>query len=159
MFTLRSDVYVEGLHGQQIFDFFMCPTDEAYRRWWPGTHLEFHPLDGEPGQVGLRLLMDEYIGRRRVRMSAVVLEAEPGRRIVWQLEKFVRLPVWVQFDLADDPQGLTVTHTLRAGFSGWAAVFDRLVRLILNGAFERDMDEHVRTEFPRLQPLLGRSVA
>ena len=154
MFRLRTTVRVNGLHGHQIYDFFMEPTDRMYQRWWPGTHLAFHRLSGE-GEVGRRLLMDEYVGRRRVRMTAVVTEAERGRRIVWQLEKVVRLPVWVRFDLADDPQGLIVTHTIDAGFGGLARVFDGLLRLVFDARFEHDMDEHVRIEFPRLQSLLA----
>ncbi len=153
MVTLQTTVRVEGLQGQQIYDFFMEPTDAMYQRWWPGTHLAFHTLGGVG--VGQRLLMDEYVGRRRMRLAAVVTEAERGRRIVWQLEKVVRLPVWVRFDLVDDPQGLIVTHTLRAGFEGPAAMFDGWLRLVFDARFAQDLDEHVRIEFPRLQPLLS----
>ncbi len=154
MLKLCTTVRVNGLIGQQIYDFFMEPSDDQYRRWWPGTHLAFHRLSGV-GEVGCRLLMDEYVGSRRVRLAAVVTEAERGRRIVWQLEKGVRLPVWVRFDLVDDPQGLIVTHTIVAGFGGLASVFDGLLRLVFDARFEHDMDEHVRIEFPRLQTLLA----
>ena len=42
MLTLRSDVLVPGVTGRQITDFLLAPTDDRYRRWWPGTHLRFH---------------------------------------------------------------------------------------------------------------------
>lgn len=154
MITLQTTVHVADLRGQQIFDFFMRPDDATYRRWWPGTHLAFHELGHSAGDMGRRLLMDEFVGRRRVRLAAVVVEAEASRLIVWQLEKGVRLPVWVRFELVDDPQGVSVTHTILAGYVGRAAVFDNAMRLFFDEVFARDMDDHVRTEFPKLRPLL-----
>jgi hypothetical protein len=57
-------------------------------------------------------------------------------------------------DLADDAQGVAITHTIEAGFRGLGRLLDPLLRLYLSHNFERAMDEHVRTEFPRLRDLL-----
>jgi uncharacterized protein YndB with AHSA1/START domain len=86
MITIKSRLFVGGLMGREVFDFLMNATDEDYRRWWPGTHLRLHALERHKGHVGGVFYMDEYIGKRRVRMKGVVLEAERARRIVWQLE-------------------------------------------------------------------------
>jgi hypothetical protein len=155
MLTLESRVHVAGVDGAALYAFLMNPTDEGYRRWWPGTHLAYHALNSGPGRVGTRLFMDEYIGKRRLKMTAVVVEAQPGRRIVWQLEAILRLPAWVRFTLEKTAEGVTVTHTISAGFSGLGAVLDGLLRLYLNDTFARDMDAHVRTEFPRLGAMLA----
>jgi hypothetical protein len=98
--------------------------------------------------------MDERVGDRRVRMTGIVVEAKPGRRIVWQLKKGIRLPVWLLLELNDQGDGVTVVHTIRAGFSGLGRTLDPLFRLYFSDAFARTMDEHVRTEFPRLRDLL-----
>lgn len=152
---LETRVHVAGDDGMALYTFLMNPTDERYRRWWPGTHLAYHTLGSGPGRVGTRLFMDEYIGKRRVQMTAVVVEAQPGQRIVWQLEAILRLPAWVRFTLEKTAEGVTVTHTISAGFSGIGAVLDGLLRLYLNDTFARDMDEHVRTEFPMLGAMLA----
>ncbi len=159
MVTLETQVAVKGADGMALYAFLMNPTDADYQRWWPGTHLAYHALEPGPGRVGTRLYMDEYIGRRRVAMTAVVVAAEPGRRIVWQLEWIVRLPVWVRFTLDDAPEGARVTHTIAAGYRGFGAILDGVLRLILSPAFARDMDEHVRIEFPRLGLMLAPKTA
>jgi hypothetical protein len=45
MLTLQTSLRVDGISASEIFDFLANPIDEAYRRWWPGTHLQFHPLE------------------------------------------------------------------------------------------------------------------
>lgn len=83
MLTVESAVFVEGITGRQITDFLLSPSDDRYRAWWPGTHVQFHVVaPGRQGGVAHRgdlVWMDEYIGSRRLRMSAVVIEARPGR--------------------------------------------------------------------------------
>lgn len=155
MVTLESRVHVAGVDATALYAFLMNPTDEAYRRWWPGTHLAYHALGSGPGRVGTRLYMDEYVGRRRVTMTVIVVDAVPDRRIVWQVEALVRLPARVRFTLDDTPGGVTITHTILAGFTGFGAVLDGLLRLYLTESFARDMDAHVRTEFPRLGAMLA----
>jgi uncharacterized protein YndB with AHSA1/START domain len=157
MLTLETTLHVAGLRGSAIVDFFLHPTDEQYRRWWPGTHLQFHTLQRHAGAgvVGTRVSMDEYIGPRRVRFQGVVVAVVPGARIVWQLRKGVRLPAWLCLELVDDDTGVTIRHTVRAGFAGPGRVLDLLLRRFLTAGFARDLDEHVRAEFPKLRDLLA----
>ena len=81
MLTLESVMTVNGLTGQEITDFLLDCDDDCYQSWWPGTHLEMHVLEHGPGDdhVGDIVLMDEYIGSRRVRMVGEVIEAVPGK--------------------------------------------------------------------------------
>jgi hypothetical protein len=61
--TLRPDVVVPGVTGRQISDFLLAPTDDRYRRWWPGTHLRFHVVRaGRRDHRGDVVLMDEFVG-------------------------------------------------------------------------------------------------
>jgi len=87
-------------------------------------------------------------------MTGVVRAVEPGRKIVSQFRKGVKLPVWFVLELADDSAGVAITHTIRAGFSGFGRLFDPIFRLYFSRDFERAMDAHARTEFPRLRDLL-----
>jgi uncharacterized membrane protein len=100
--------------------------------------------------------MDEFIGARRVSMTGIVVEAIRGRKIVWQLTRLIRLPVWLSLELEDDDQGVTITHTIRAGFAGVGRILDPVLRLYFSEAFVSAMDHHVKTEFPRLRELLHR---
>jgi hypothetical protein len=155
MLTHTTKVHVAGLTGRQITDFLIEAGDDAYRRWWPGTHLEFHNLRRVPGAVGNLVYFDEFVGRRRLRMKAVVTEVAPGRRLVWQLMRGIRLPAWLVLEVEDDDDGVTITHSIRAGFDGAARVLDPVVALYLSREFRRAMDQHVRTEFQRLARLLN----
>jgi uncharacterized protein YndB with AHSA1/START domain len=155
MLTLQTRLHVDGLSGHDVFAFLVDCTDARYQRWWPGVHLRYHTLRRQPGLVGSLVFMDERIGRRRVRMQGVVVEAVPGTRLVWQLRPWsVPLPVWLALDLEDDPTGVTMTHTVRAGFSGAGARLDPLFRLYFTDRFAQDLDAHVREEFPRLRDTL-----
>ena len=60
------------LSGSEVFEFLANPTDEAYRRWWPGIHVQFHTLEPHAGHVGDVVYMDEYVGSRRLRMQGIV---------------------------------------------------------------------------------------
>ena len=108
-------------------------------------------VEAADGPVGDVVRMDEYVGRRRLRLSAVVVEAEPGRRIVWRFGRRVRLPARLRLELTDRPGGCLVRHTLEAGFEGIGRVLDPLLRLYLSPRFAADLDQHVRTEFPKLR--------
>lgn len=154
MFTIQSKVHVEGIGGLPIFSFLVDPNDSAYQDWWPGIHLKFHTLRGTPGSVGSLVYMDEYVGKRRVCMTGVVSEAEPGKRITWQFKALIRLPVWLRLELEDDNHGVVITHEIRAGFRGIGSVLDVLLRLYFSETFAKAMDEHAQTEFPRLGELL-----
>jgi hypothetical protein len=159
MLTLQTRLHVAGLRGRDVFDFLLSCTDEQYRRWWPGTHLRFHTLERRAGHVGNRVVMDEYVGRRRLRLTGVVREAVQGSAIVWQLGRVVLLPVWLRLDLADDGAGVTITHTVRAGVRGLGAVVDPLLRRYFSEDLARDLDAHVRTEFPKLREVLSAGTA
>jgi hypothetical protein len=88
MLTIQSTIFVAGITGREISDFLLNCTDERYRGWWPGTHLQLHALARGNDHVGDVVFMDEYVGKRRVRMtSVVVVEAVPGKKIVWRLRK------------------------------------------------------------------------
>ncbi len=80
MLTLESEMTVNGLTGREITDFLLDCGDDSYQAWWPGTHLELHVLEHGSGDdhVGDVVLMDEYVGSRRVRMVGEVIEAVAG---------------------------------------------------------------------------------
>lgn len=158
MIVLQTTTYVPGLRGQEIYDFFTHPDDRSYQRWWLGTHLQLHLVgggEGGEGGVGSEIHMDEYVGRHRVRMNAVVTEAVPGRRLCLRMKKLVRLPATLTMAFDDDEAGgVRIVHTLRAGYAGPGRVLDPLLRLHFTAEFERAMDAHVRTEFAKLRELL-----
>jgi hypothetical protein len=156
MLTLQTRLRVDGISASEIFEFLANPTDESYRRWWPGTHLQLHLLERHAGHVRDVVYMDEYVGRRRLRMRGIVIEAEPGRRLVWQLKKVIRLPARIELELREYEGGVGVTHTTRAGFRGPGRVVDPLFRIYFSERFVQDLDEHVKTEFPLLRDLLAR---
>jgi len=153
--TFETTISVDGVTGMEVFDFLADPDDESYRAWWPGTHLEFHTVARGEDHVGDVVYMDEYVGKRRLRMSAIVTEAVPGKRLVWQLKKGISLPARLSLELDDHDGGVTIRHTTRAGFRGVGQVMDPALRLLMSGGFAEDLDQHVRTEFPLLRDLLG----
>lgn len=66
--------------------------------------------------LGDRVLMDEYVGSRRVRMVGEVVAAEPGERIVWQMHLWrLRLPVLVTLALQTHGNNVQLRHTTTAG--------------------------------------------
>jgi len=75
--TLESEMTLDGLTGREVTDFMTDCDDERYQSWWPGTHRQFHVLDHAAGEdhVGDLVWMDEYVGSRRLRMAAEVIEA------------------------------------------------------------------------------------
>jgi hypothetical protein len=159
MLTLQTSIRVDGISGAEIFEFLANPTDEAYQAWWPGVHLQFHLLERHADHVGDVIYMDEYVGTRRLRMTGIVAEAVPGKRLVWRLKRVVRLPAWLELELTDYDGGVAITHTARAGFRGAGRILDPLIRLYFPEQLTRALDEHVKTEFPLLRDLLRRSPA
>ena len=156
MLTLETEIFVEGTTGSEILDSLLSCTDEEYRRWWPGTHLEFHTMRQGPGphHRGDVVLMDEYIGTRRVRLTGVVESVVPGRVVIYRLRKAIPLPARLRIDCHDRDGGVALRHTIRAGFGGAGRILDPVLRGFLSPAFAEAMDEHVRTEFPRLRDRL-----
>lgn len=159
MLTLESLVTVPGLTGREVTDFLLDPDDDRYRAWWPGTHLELHPTrhGSRDDHVGDLLLMDEYVGSRRLRAYVEVLQAVPGERILWQVHRWGRrLPVRLSLALRTHEGDVTLRHTITAGWPGRARVADPLWRLYFSRSFARAMDRHVHTEFALLRDLLRR---
>lgn len=154
MLRLQTKLDVDGITGKEIFDFLANPNDHAYQQWWPGTHLQLHPLKRTEDHVGDVIYMDEYIGERRLRMEGIVVEAVPEHRLVWQLRKLITLPVRLSLDLTDDESGVAITHTIEAGIKGPGTLLDPLIRLYFSRGFAAALDEHVKTEFPLLRDRL-----
>jgi hypothetical protein len=154
MLVVESSVFVGGITGTEITEFLLSPSDERYRAWWPGTHLRFHVVANARGHVGDVVWMDEYVGSRRLRMSGVVVEAQPGRRITWQLKRWLRLPGWLRLELVDQPDGCLVRHAVEIGYRGVGRLLDPILRLYLSPRFAAELDEHIHTEFPRLRDYL-----
>lgn len=157
MITLQTKTHVDGLTGNQVFDFLLSATDREYQAWWPGVHLQFHHLKRCPNNVGNIVYMDEFIGDHRVKMSGLVVEAIPSKKLVWQMKKGVRLPAWLTLELDDSAAGVSITHTIRVGFAGIGRVLDPVLRLHFSEKFATAMDKHVKTEFPKLRDLLARN--
>jgi predicted secreted protein len=160
MLALESSVLVDGITGSEITELLLNPSDARYRAWWPGTHLRFHVVASARGHVGDVVWIDEYIGSRRVRMSAVVVEAQPGRQITWQFKRGLRLPGWLRLQLDDRPDGCLVRHRVEVGYRCAGRFLDPVLRLYLSTRFAAALDEHVHTEFPLLRDYLhGTSAA
>ncbi|CQD24363.1 Polyketide cyclase / dehydrase and lipid transport [Mycobacterium lentiflavum] len=159
MFTIESRIHVDGISGQEIYDFLLDCTDERYQAWWPGTHLRLHSVARGEDHVGDVMFMDEYVGRRRVRNTIVVVEAVRGHRIVWQFGRRFRLPVRLTLELTDQDGGVDLRHVISVGYRGIGRVFDPLLRLYFDREFAAAMDEHVRTEFPLIRDRIPRAEA
>ena len=153
MISLNTTIHVSGITARAITEFLVNCDDAQYQAWWPGVHLHFHSVRRFPGDVGNVVYMDEYVGRFRIKGRAVVTSAIPGREIVCQAKYGLRLPVRILLRLQDDPDGVTISHTIEAGFRGIGRVLDPMFRLWFTPEFREAMDAHVRTEFPRLRDL------
>jgi hypothetical protein len=151
MLVIESRVDVAGLTGRDVTDFMVACTDEQYRNWWPGTHLQFHALGQASGGVGDVVVMDEFVGRRRLRLQGVVEAFQPGRRLVWRFRKLVPLPGRLSLELTPVPGGVSVHHTVTVGWPGIGRLLDPLLRLYFTPRFTADLDAHVKTEFPLLR--------
>jgi hypothetical protein len=159
MLSVESSVFVEGITGEQITDFMLNPTDDRYRAWWPGTHLQLHVVTPADQHLGDLVWMDELVGSRRLRMYAVVVEACPGHRIVWQFRRWVPLPGWLRLEVFDQADGCLVRHTIEVGYRGLGRFLDPIFRLYLSPRFAAELDAHVHTEFPRLRDHLHHEAA
>ena len=159
MLVIASEVEVPGLTGRQVTDFMLSCNDEQYQEWWPGTHLQLHAVGHSAGTVGDTVLMDEFIGRRRLRLRGTVEAVEPGRRIVWRLRKIIPLPARLSLVLSPTPDGVMIRHAITAGWQRIGRVLDPLLRLYFTPRFTADLDAHVHTEFPLLRDYLRKRPA
>ena len=155
MIRYTTTVEVARLSSKDVYDFLLNCTDRQYQRWWPGTHLAFHTLKRTPTTVGNLVYMDEYVGDFRLKFHGIVKEAVPHRTIVWQMRKFgMLLPAWVSLNLSDTATGVTIIHTMAAGFRGIGRFLDGLLRLYVSPKFGYQMAAHAHTEFHKLRDLL-----
>ena len=157
MITFQTKTHVDRLKGEQVFDFLVNANDREYQAWWPGVHLQFHTLKRCANHVGNIVYMDEFIGEYRVKSTAVLVEAIPSRKLVWQSRKGIRLPVRLSLEMDDDQAGVTITHTIRVGFKGLGSVLDFVFQVYFPAKFKTAIEEHVKTEFPKLRDMLART--
>ncbi len=155
MIAVRTEVAVVGISGRSVSDFMLNCTDEDYQNWWPGTHLAFHTTRRFPNDLGNLVHFDEYVGRRRLKFEGVVVKSIPGKEIVWQMKKVVRLPAWLVLEFDDNDEGVVIAHTIKAGFAGIGRLLDPFLRLYLARGFEKDLEEHAHIEFTKLAEILS----
>lgn len=155
MLIHKTRVIVKNLNANDVFDFLISPSDDRYQTWWPGVHLEFHNIHTAPDDVGNLVYMDEFVGKWRLRLTALVTKADKGRQITWQLTKGIKLPARLDLQLQDTVQGVQIDHTVTIGLSGPLGKFsDPLLSLYFDGRKKQYLTEHVRGEFNRLTKLL-----
>jgi hypothetical protein len=116
--------------------------------------LQFHNVRRVAGDVGNVVYMDEYVGRFRLKLHAIVTSAISGKEIAWQFKRVIRLPAKLILRLEDGPEGVAISHVVEAGFRGPGRVLDPALRLWFTSAFRDALDAHVRAEFPKLRELL-----
>jgi hypothetical protein len=154
MIEFQTEVLTRAISAEQVSTFMVNCTDDEYQRWWPETHLLFHTEVRHQGQIGSVVYFDEYIGKTRMRCTAVVQQYEHGKFIAWQLKKLVMLPVRVTLALQDTSEGVKIVHTLVLGFRGLGSIIDPLIRFFLPNDLEGSLDDHVKTEFRKLATIL-----
>ncbi len=88
-------------------------------------------------------------------MTCIVTEAEPGKKLIWQMKKLIRLPIWLVLEFEDDKEGVEITHTIKAGWEGIGRIFDSIFKIYFSDEFTKMMDEHAKIEFPKLGILLS----
>ena len=155
MLNLKTIVNVKGISGRNISDFMLSCTDKDYQDWWPGTHFAFHTIKRFPNDLGNLVYFDEYVGKRRLKFEGVVITNDPGKEIAWQMKKVIKIPAWLALEFEDNDQGVKITHTMKAGFSGIGKVFDPLLRLYFTADFEKELEEHAHFEFTKLAEILS----
>ena len=154
MIVLKTKVLAKGLSGEDICHFMLNCTDEQYQVWWPGTHFQFHTMKRFPGDIGNLVTMDELVGPYRVKMKGIVTDVVPGKKVVWRMIKFMKLPAWLSLEFENNSSGVNVTHTLKVGLNGLGKLLDPLLKLNFSRKFEAALDEHARIEFPKLREII-----
>jgi hypothetical protein len=90
-----------------------------------------------------------------LKFDAIVVKCIPGKEVIWQMRKFLRLPVWLVIEFEDNEKGTLLIHTIKAGYLGTGRFLDGLFKLFFNEQFGKDMDEHARIEFRKLAVILS----
>ena len=73
---------------------------------------------------------------------------------MWRFRKVVTLPARLSLEFTPLQDGVSVRHTITAGWPGVGRLLDPLLRLYFSPRFTADLDAHVRTEFPLLRDYL-----
>lgn len=154
MITYETKAHVGRLVAFRVYRFFLQSGDTVRQPGWSKTRLRFHIIKHVPGDIGSVVYVDEDIGGRHVRAMAVIVEAVPGRKLVLQVKKLIRLPAWLVMTFEDVAGGVDVTHSLQIGYRGPGVLLDPLLRLYFPRSFGRALDDHLKAEFPRLEDLL-----
>lgn len=154
MITFRTITQLQGLSADHLSDFMIDCNDEDYQRWWPENHLHFHTIVHRPGEIGNIVFFDEYVGKTRLRTEAVVRRYERGKLIEWQMKRLISLPVRIILSIRALPSGLEIDHVVAIGYNGIPAILDPFIRLLVPKGLESELDDHVRTEFGKLGPVL-----
>jgi hypothetical protein len=155
MITLSTKVDVMGISGATVSNFMINCTDEAYQKWWPGTHLEFHTIKRYPDNLGNLVYFDEYVGSRRLKFKGIVISYVPGKEMVWQMKKAIKLPAFLKLLFEDTDKGVRIFHSLCAGFDGAGKILDPFLNLLLSQEFKKQLDEHAHIEFNKLGEILA----
>lgn len=154
MITIQSIVQVKGIKSQQVIDFMLNCTDTDYQNWWPGTHLAFHTRKHYPNNLGNLVYFDEYVGPNRLKFQGTVTEINPERKIVWRMQKGIKLPAWLILEFEQQSESVKIIHTLEVGYNGIGKIFDPLLRLYLSDAFISELNQHAQFEFQELGRIL-----
>ncbi len=155
MIKFKTEINVKHTSGKAISEYFLNCTDEDYQKWWEGTHLSFHTIERHPNNLGNLVIFDEYIGGRRLKFIAKVIEIIPGRKLVWQMKKVISLPGWLTLEFEDTDDGVKITHILGAGLEGIGKIFDPLLKIYFSKNFEKEMEYHAQIEFQKLAKILS----
>jgi hypothetical protein len=155
MIEIRTEVKLTGVSGKKISDFLLRCNDQEYQNWWPGTHIAWHTKRQHPDDLGNVVHFDEYVGKRRLKFDAVVVKYVPGKEVIWQMKKFIKLPAWLIIGFEDNQTGTLLLHTIKAGLPGLGRLLDPLLKLFFTEQFRKDMDEHANIEFNKLSLILS----
>jgi hypothetical protein len=154
MVVLQTRVFVKGITGKRVTDFFINCTDSDYQRWWEGTHLEFHTINWTTDGIGSLVYFDEYVGKHRLEFKGRITDYAAGKRIEYRMVKGLSLPAWLVLEFQDHPGGVDIVHTVKAGYHGMGKTLDPLIRLYLSDDFEKALNKHADTELSKLGDLL-----
>lgn len=152
--VLQTRVFVKGITGKQVTDFFVNCTDSDYQKWWEGTHLKFHTVSRTTDVIGSLVYFDEYVGKHRLKFKGRITSHAPGKRLEYRLARGLSMPAWLVLEFQDRPDGVDIVHTVKAGYQGIGKILNPLIRLYLSSEFEDALNKHANTEFSRLGDLL-----
>ncbi|MDQ1329892.1 MAG: hypothetical protein QG578_154 [Thermodesulfobacteriota bacterium] len=155
MITMMTKVNVKGITGKSISEFLLNCTDKEYQRWWKGVHLSFNTIKRYPDNIGNLVYFDELVGKHRLKFKGQITEIIPGKKLVWQMKKFVNLPGWLTLVFEDSNNGVEITHTITIGFNGAGRILDPLLKAYFSDDFEKEMNEHAQIEFHKLANILS----